>query len=219
MKTDYEVAMEIAGPLAMWSRPDTGSAPTSYPIPTWSAAKGIFESIAFFSNGSAWIRPIKVEICRPLGTEGLGEIPYQKYTTNYGGPLRDSASRKKGNNFQLSAIVAANVCYRLHGVVENSSGRKMRRGDNPCHQLQAIFLRRLAKGQCYKTPCLGWNEFTPDYWGPIREAITERDTSIYMSLNSFMHSVFDEPLHGQYQPRFVHGQSSVIKKGKLKYAE
>jgi len=27
----YEIAMEISGPFAMWSRPDTGATPTSYP--------------------------------------------------------------------------------------------------------------------------------------------------------------------------------------------
>ncbi|MGA7992375.1 MAG: CRISPR-associated protein Cas5 [Thermoanaerobaculia bacterium] len=35
--------MEVAGPLAMFTRPDTGGTPTSYPLPTWSAAKGILE--------------------------------------------------------------------------------------------------------------------------------------------------------------------------------
>lgn len=51
----YRIVMEIAGPFAMWARPDTGSTPTSYPIPTWSVAKGILEAIAFFRNGRAWI--------------------------------------------------------------------------------------------------------------------------------------------------------------------
>ncbi len=31
----YEISMEISGPFAMWSRPDTGATPTSYPVPTW----------------------------------------------------------------------------------------------------------------------------------------------------------------------------------------
>ncbi len=51
----YSVQVEVGGPLAMFARPDTGATPTSYPVPTWSAAKGIFESIAFFTDGAAWI--------------------------------------------------------------------------------------------------------------------------------------------------------------------
>ena len=41
----YEVSLEISGPTAMWTRPDTGSSPVSYIAPTFSAAKGVFESI------------------------------------------------------------------------------------------------------------------------------------------------------------------------------
>lgn len=41
----YEVAMEIAGNTAIWTRPDSGDSPVSYPAPTYSAVKGIFESV------------------------------------------------------------------------------------------------------------------------------------------------------------------------------
>ena len=41
----YSIALEIAGPTAMWTRPDTGDAPVSYPAPTFSAAKAVFESL------------------------------------------------------------------------------------------------------------------------------------------------------------------------------
>jgi len=41
----YEVELEVSGPTAMWTRPDTGDAPVSYPAPTFGAAKGVFESI------------------------------------------------------------------------------------------------------------------------------------------------------------------------------
>lgn len=59
MGKGYKVAFEVAGPLAMFARPDTGGTPTSYVAPTWSAAKGL--SIAFFNDGAAWICPRKVE--------------------------------------------------------------------------------------------------------------------------------------------------------------
>jgi len=93
--TAYEVSLEVAGPAAMFARPDTGGTPTSYPVPTWSAAKGLFESIAFFADGAAWICPIKVEVCRRIGEPG-GKVYFQRYTTNYGGPLRKIDLFKKG---------------------------------------------------------------------------------------------------------------------------
>ncbi len=77
----YRVSLEVAGAAAMFARPDTGATPISYPVPTWSAAKGIFESIAFFSDGSAWICPTKVEVCRYVadsgGAHAFPEIHYK----------------------------------------------------------------------------------------------------------------------------------------------
>ena len=57
----YNVQMEIAGPTAIWTRPDTGDAPTSYAAPTFSAVKGIFESVLWLQ--SAEVCPTRVEIC------------------------------------------------------------------------------------------------------------------------------------------------------------
>jgi CRISPR-associated protein Cas5d len=103
-KTKYSITLEISGPTAMWTRPDTGDAPVSYPAPTFSAAKGIFESILWLQ--SVEVVPTRVEVCRPL--------IFQNYTTNYGGPLRKSRSMNKGAGYQLLATVLVNVCYRIY---------------------------------------------------------------------------------------------------------
>ncbi len=215
----YEISMEISGPFAMWTRPDTGATPTSYPVPTWSAVKGIFESVAFFNDGKAWIRPTRVEICKKKGSRG-GELSFQKYTNNYRGPLKD----KKKVNFQFSTLILSDVCYRVYGVVENGSGQHLKHGSNPCHALEAIFQRRLRKGQCYKTPALGWNEFVPSYWGPIRDDeslpdATEVDTEINLDLVSVLNQVFDKAVNGHYKPRFQQGEKAWIKKGEFHYVE
>jgi CRISPR-associated Cas5-like protein len=47
----YPLQLEIAGPTALWTRPDTGSSPVSYVAPTFSAAKGIFEAILRWKIG------------------------------------------------------------------------------------------------------------------------------------------------------------------------
>ena len=38
MNKTYPIQLEISGPTAMWTRPDTGDAPVSYLAPTYSAA-------------------------------------------------------------------------------------------------------------------------------------------------------------------------------------
>ncbi len=203
----YIVQLEIAGPLALFTSPDTGSTPTSYPVPTWSACKGLFESVAFLADGAAWIHPVRVEVCRRIGEPG-GELRYQRYTTNYGGPLRKSNQRSADASFQLFATVLADVCYRLHGVVKGVT-RSMN-GINPRHYLQDLFDRRIRQGRCHRTPCLGLSEMTASYWGPFRDgrngqpAITERDDAVNLEIPSLLHAVFDGPVCGRYAPRFVY---------------
>lgn len=211
----YEVELEVAGPLAMFARPDTGATPTSFPVPTWSAAKGLFESIAFFSNGEAWFCPTRVEICRPIPREGspvgaIGRVHFQHYTTNYGGPLRKADQLRKGNSLQVFSTVLSNVCFRLHGKI---LGVRPSGTANPRHHLQDLFNRRLARGQCHRTPCLGWSEFTCLYWGPPRLDRTEVDDSISMEIPSMLVSMWADPVTqtgrpARYRPRFQQGQRS-----------
>ena len=51
MKT-YQVACEISGSTAMWTRPDTGDGPVSDPAPTLAAVNGIFESIVWLKSAA-----------------------------------------------------------------------------------------------------------------------------------------------------------------------
>ncbi len=208
----YEVQIEVAGPLAMFSRPDTGGTPTSYPVPTWSACKGIFDAIAMLGRGNAWICPTKVEVCRKSGIGG-GTVRFQKYTTNYGGPLRKASVAGKKANMQLFATVVADVCYRLYGKVEGKFGSL---GHNPEHHLQALFERRLVQGQCFRTPVLGWREFTCSYWGPFRDDY-EVDADLNLTVPSMLESIWDRPVNGKYMPRFSQGVR--VRAGVLTFAQ
>jgi CRISPR-associated protein Cas5d len=199
----YVVRMEIAGPAAMFTRPDTGGSFVSYPAPTYSAAKGIFESIARLK--SAYIRPTKVEVCRP--------IQYHRYATNYRGPLRKGNQLQKDTSYQLIAVILADVCYRLHGVIEEASPSPV--STNHLHALKEMFDRRLRNGQCFATPFLGLKEFTPSYVGTFQES-TVVEESITLEIPSMLHSVFDKAVNGVWQPRFV--QRARIEKGVLEYA-
>ena len=208
----YPIQLELSGPLAIFARPDTGGTPTSYPAPTWSAAKGLLESIAFLSQGEAWLHPTRVEICRRQGSKG-GVISFQRYTTNYGGPLRKDLNMKSGTGMQVFATVLANVCYRIHADVRGARGDRL---GNPRHYLQDLFERRLKQGRCYRTPALGWSEFTCDYWGPTRPE-WEIDDALDLEIPSMLSSVWDRPRDGAYVSRFT--QDVRIEKGVLTYAE
>jgi CRISPR-associated protein Cas5d len=202
-KNEYHVRMEIAGPAAMWTRPDTGSSAVSYPAPTFSGAKGIFESIARLKT--AYIRPLRVEICRP--------IQFHRYVTNYGGPLRKRDQIRGGDSYQLPAVILVDVCYRLYGVVEEVA--RPPGPTNHLHALQEMFLRRLARGQWHGCPCLGWKEFVPSYVGPFRPD-TAVETSLELAIPSMLHTVFDRPVNGKVSPVFR--QNAAIRQGVLEYA-
>lgn len=211
----YKIVMEISGPSAMWTRPDTGDMAVSYPAPTASAVKGIFESILWLPN--ARVVPKRVEICAP--------ITHHTYATNYGGPLRKSGQRSSGSSYQLNVSVLVNVCYRLHAEIVGMPhpAREARmtspaaRGcTNPAHAYQEIFERRLRRGQCHIIPCLGWKEFVPDYVGQPRES-TRICEDIKLTLPSFLLHSFTQDGSARWQPRYV--QDAKIVKGELRYAE
>lgn len=214
VRMSYPVTMEIAGNTAMWTRPDTGDCPVSYPAPTYSAVKAIFESILW--GPAITVAPIKVELCRP--------VQYHVYHTNYGGPLRQSSAIAKGNNYQLLSTVLIDVCYRLYaevtpntnkGNLPYSALRWDKNTTSPGHAYKEIFLRRLKRGQCYSIPALGWREFTPSYFGEFRETTSVLSDLPQIIIPSMLRQVFS---HGYNSPvDYTYDQNLVIEKGVLIY--
>ena len=205
----YPIRMEIAGPTAMWTRPDTGDCPVSYPAPTYSAVRNIFQAILW--GQAVKIMPRQVDICAPL--------QFHTYNTNYGGPLRKIDQINEGNNFQLLATVLTDVRYRFYAdVVETppsdseSEKTKAWRANtkSPGHAFQEIFDRRLARGQCFHTPFLGWKEFTASYFGPFRGDARRADISTVIP-SMFRDAVFAV---GQ-KTRYRYNQNVQIEHGVL----
>ncbi len=212
VKLEYPIQMEIAGPTAIWTRPDTGDSPISYPAPTYSAVKGIFETILW--GPAVEIVPTKVEICRP--------IRYHSYATNYGGPLRDPKNIKAGNNYQLFATVLIDVCYRMYAIVRPYVNKKRLpesakkwdlRTTAPGHAYQEMLERRLIRGQSYGSVCLGWNEFTASYFGPFRDGTSVCTDIEDVFLPSMLRQTFSDGYSSQFAP--VYDTSVVIHKGIL----
>jgi CRISPR-associated protein Cas5d len=207
----YELIMEIAGSTAMWTRPDTGDCPVSYPAPTYSAVKGIFESVLW--GPAVEIVPIKVEICSP--------VQFHNYQTNYGGPLRKSGVIKSGGGFQLLATVLIDVCYRFYAEViplrkdfKNKLSEKAISWDSkttsPGHAYMEIFNRRIKRGQCFTMPALGWKEFGASYFGPLRESSTVQ-SDFNLVIPSMLREVFS---NGYYsEPQYKFDQNIIISNG------
>jgi CRISPR-associated protein Cas5d len=196
----YPIALEVASPAAMFVRPDTGATPISYPVPTYSAVKGMFDAVLRRRN--IYVRPSRVEICRP--------IRYERYVTNYGGPLRKTRQIDQGNNYQLIATILVDVCYRLFAEVKEKK-RTGRRTSNYAEDFQREFDRRLHHGQTFYTPCLGWKEFVPSYFGPLR-ADTRPDQHANVIIPSLLHSMWERQ---RVSPMFR--QNVEVKEGVMWY--
>lgn len=78
----YEVTFEIAGQAAMFARPDIGSTPISYPVPTLSEAKGMFEAVLWRPH--IYVQPTRVEIYKP--------IRFERYVTSL--PMRERGLKR-----------------------------------------------------------------------------------------------------------------------------
>ncbi len=209
----YQIELEIAGPTAMWTRPDTGDCPVSYPAPTYSAVKGIFESVLW--GPATEIVPFKVEICKPLH--------FHSYATNYNGPLRSSEQKKKNSAYQFVVTVLTDVCYRMYANVypaRNKEGMSERakawdeNTSSPGHAYAAIFKRRLKRGQWFALPCLGWKEFTPSYVGKFRSETKVQD-DINTVLPSMLRQVFEDGWNAPLN--FTYDQNVKIENGVLQY--
>ena len=48
--TRYPITIELSGSTSMWTRPDTGDCPVSYPAPTYSAVRNIFMDVSIFER-------------------------------------------------------------------------------------------------------------------------------------------------------------------------
>ena len=209
----YPIRMEVAGSTAMWTRPDTGDCPVSYPAPTFSAVRNIFQSILW--GQAVEIVPTQVDICAPL--------QFHTYNTNYGGPLRKPGVVKSGGGYQLLATVLTDVRYRLFAdVVEvppsatesEKTTEWRKRTKSPGHAYQEIFDRRLASGKCFHTPFLGWKEFIVSYFGPIRTETKPED------ITTVLPSMFRDAVYGQDGKilRYSFDQNVKIEHGILRFS-
>ncbi len=120
------------------------------------------------------------------------------------------------------ATILVEVCYRIHGEVRmkqmSTRGKgeaqlRRRRGQDWRPRFKDLFDERLERGQTFYTPCLGWKEFVPSYFGPFREG-TKRETSADdIVIPSFLRSMWD---HRQLKPEYV--QDWRIVKGVMSYS-
>ena len=211
----YPIWLAIDGRTAHFANPETGDVSYSYSAPTYSALVGVCKSIACHDDAEIFIDGI--EICRP--------VIRHRITSNYYGPLRNTARIAVKAAEQVRLVVLADVCYRVYGHIDRylaptecrseASRKHMGLARNAAHAFQDVFLRRVERGQCFRHPYLGQREMVADYFGPFRpQTKVQRDVNeLIPSMLVTAHSNFR---FGKFQPTFR--QNVEIVEGQLRYA-
>ena len=147
----YPFAIEYASELGMFARPDTGSEPCSYEVPSQSAAKGMIEAICRIKGAS--IEPIAVGICfKPSWTN---------YSYNSFSPIRKSEQIATDSACQIRATVLEKPRYVILGLIHYLGGEipDKYREVNHAHSAQIQLARRVKSGRFYSPPVMGWKDF------------------------------------------------------------
>jgi len=187
-KRMYNVEMEVAGEFGLFARPDTGSNPSSFPIPTISAAKGMFESVFFMKT--AVVIPISCKICSPIRE---CDMPY-----NSRSHLSKPDLIKKGLATRINETNLFQPIFQLTATVLPSGLRPINPASyssNYAHAYQEQFNRHLKKGTFRNSVHLGHRHMTASYCGPFR-AETKVQTNINMVVRDVIVTMFERLVDG-----------------------
>lgn len=158
------VSLEIFGDYACFSRPEMKTERVSYDVITPSAARGILDAI-LWHPGMKW-KVTRIQVCSPIRFTNIRRNEVSRTIS-----ARNVKAAMGGNPSGLYLITsdciqqrAAMVLRDVHYVIDACFRMTDRAapGDNP-GKFQEMARRRIEKGQCYHTPCMGVREF------PVKE--------------------------------------------------
>jgi CRISPR-associated protein Cas5d len=159
------ITLHVAGPRALFSRPEMKVERVSYDVLTPSAARGILEAIHWKPairwqvNRITVLNPIRFESVRR--NEVGSRIPSGKVgSAMKAGSTEGLALYVDEDRQQRAATILRDVAYLIDATFEMTG--KAGPEDNAGKHLD-IFNRRARKGQCFHRPCLGTREFAADF--------------------------------------------------------
>lgn len=140
------VSVKIWGDYACFSRPEFKVERVSYPVITPSAARGVLEAIYWKPAFRFQVRSIHV-----LKQGSQTAIMRNEISERQGSKPIQADDRRQ----QRASLVLRNVAYRIDAEIIL---RPFARDEIGSYLDQ--FNRKVLKGQCHHTPCLGTREFS-----------------------------------------------------------
>jgi CRISPR-associated protein Cas5d len=143
------VTVKIFGEYACFSRPEFKVERVSYPVITPSAARGVLEAIFWKPEIRYQVREIRVLKFGSQASFLRNEISDRQGRV----PIVAQDKRQQRTSLVLknvAYVIRAEICMRSH--VSAEIGKYLDQ-----------FNRRVEKGQCHHTPCLGTREFAAHF--------------------------------------------------------
>lgn len=208
--------LEVWGDFACFSRPELAVERYSYPCPTPSAARGVFEAI-YFKPQFYWQivqvdvmnQPSYIALRRNEVKDKISEPAVKQWMSGIRSPeplLADAdksftGTDQKGRTQRQTMAIRA-PRYRLHGRIVPRRGNE---AEQAAYNSQ--FVRRASQGKCFQQPYLGCREFVC-FFRLITDIEAEPKPCDYsQNLGFMLYDVFDLNLNNHVS--FVKSWQSV----------
>ncbi|MCD8196454.1 MAG: type I-C CRISPR-associated protein Cas5c [Lachnospiraceae bacterium] len=225
----YGFKIIVEGDYACFTRPELKVERVSYDVPTPGALEGMLKSVYWKPAIRYVIDEIvvfhRIDFANIRRNEVKDKVLYSAVKSQMGGKGGDPCIYASESRSQRAAMVLKNVKYGV-GFHFELTGLKNEQEEESEKKHYNIIKRRLEKGQCFRTPCLGCSEFpvkklelTEEFdYSQIDAEIREMED---MDLGYMNYKVmFDDggkPLNGDWdQPRFSDRASTVYYRPHLK---
>ncbi|TKJ40970.1 type I-C CRISPR-associated protein Cas5 [candidate division TA06 bacterium B3_TA06] len=191
-------ALDVWGDFACFSRPELKVERFSYPVPTPSAVRGIYDAIYCKPTEFRW-QVTRIEILNPPAYIALrrnevkdkapSERTILRWMDGKDDPqpiLADCTDDPNKGRTQRQTMALKDVRYRLHAEIRPWSGFESR-----LQGMENQFRRRAAKGKCIYQPYFGCREF-PAYFELVDvDAPPAEPISLTKDLGLMLYDVFD----------------------------
>lgn len=171
--TSNLIRIKVTGEFACFTRPEAKVERVSYPLPTPSAARNIFDSICWRPE-MRWV-VTKISVLQPIRyisirrNEVQSKISPATVKSWMSDPSRyEPLAAGAGSNTDgtpRTSLLLRDVAYILEAypvVFEQS-------GDNTRMKYESMLQRRVEKGQCFQRPFLGCREFAANFSLPSED--------------------------------------------------
>lgn len=159
----YGFKLIIEGDYACFTRPEMKVERVSYDVPTPGALEGVLKSI-YWKPAIKWVID-KIIVFKPINfinirrNEVSNKVSLSSIKNQMAGGDKDPTIYTKECISQRAGMILKDVKYGIEFHFE-LTGIKNEKEDESEEKHYNIILRRLRKGQCYRQPCLGCQEFS-----------------------------------------------------------